>query len=1145
MTSFAERIRTGWKPYALAVAATLAVLAVRVGLSSWFGDRMALVLFVVPILLSAYAGGMGSGLLATAVAAVSTNYYLTPPVHSFAINRPEDAVQWLVLLVVGVMVSVLARAQRSALRATGGTGPWATEHKVQVGFACVLGCMSVIGMVSFVSVQRLRESAARTAHTRRVVRSLGNLDAAILAAQSAQRGHTLIADQRYLDEFEAAAGQVGSELESLRSLTAGDSAQQRRLSELTPLVATRMTLAREVLGLRQTRGLDAAKESPAALQGNQVQNAIIARLAELAATEESLLRERNAHTDRSSKVAQAVIAGGGVLAFAFVAAALLFIREDFAGRRRAEAALRENNEHLEERVRERTAEWERQRDHLQLVLDTVPAMIFFKDRGHRLTMVNLEMVRVLGRPREELEGRTDAELGSPHAELYRRDEEEIIATGQPKRRVVEPLLTSHGERWLQTDKIPRRDDSGRIIGIIGFAVDITEQRQAAIATALLAAIVASSSDAIVGKDMDGIVTSWNAGAERVFGYTAGEMLGQPISRIIPDDRRGEEERVLASISSGVPVDHFETMRRRKDGALITVSVTVSPIRDASGKVVGASKMAHDITEAKRAAQTLRESEGRYRTLFEYSPDGILIADTQSIYLDANASMCRMLGRTRDELIGLHASDIVAQEELPHIGTALEVLRTDPGYQREWRFRRKDGTTFTADVVATRMPDGNLLAVIRDITEHKRAEMALKENEARLKTLFEHSPIAIWDEDFSAVGERFGRLRAAGVQDFRAHFEAHPEEVVRCAAGVKVREVNDTTLRMFQAPSKAAIITQLPTYFTAESLAVFREELVTLAGGGTYFESEIQLRIPHLGIRTMFITLAVVPGHERTLSLVLCSFRDITERKQLEEQLRQSQKMEAVGQLAGGVAHDFNNILGAILGNAELAGLEMSPEHPAQESIRHILSACDRARTLVRHLLAFSRPQGTDQRTTPLGPVVREALGLLRAMLPSTIELVTHMEPGCPPVFADASQIHQVLMNLCTNAAQALPGETGRIEIRLAAVEVDAEFARLVPSLSVGPHVRLTVTDDGTGMDLATRERIFEPFFTTKPPGQGTGLGLSVVHGIMQGHRGAITVTSGLGAGTEFQLWFPVAGAEAGPVLTAAGPEPTRSADRDA
>ncbi|HVU51364.1 MAG TPA: ATP-binding protein [Polyangia bacterium] len=265
-------------------------------------------------------------------------------------------------------------------------------------------------------------------------------------------------------------------------------------------------------------------------------------------------------------------------------------------------------------------------------------------------------------------------------------------------------------------------------------------------------------------------------------------------------------------------------------------------------------------------------------------------------------------------------------------------------------------------------------------------------------------------------------------------------------------------------------------------------------------------------------------------------QDVRETKRLEAQLRQAQKMEAIGTLAGGIAHDFNNILGAILGNLELARLEIGPGHRAQPALEEIGNAGRRAVALVRQILTFGRQGESTKRIVRLGPVVEEVAALLRSTISARIEIVAEVAADAPNVSADPTQIHQILVNLGTNAWHALEGRRGRIQIELGGLAADDAAAPVLEGVSPARWARLRVTDDGHGMDAATLERIFDPFFTTKAPGEGTGLGLSVVHGIVREHRGTIRVDSAPGRGTTFEILLPGVEAEVDVVVE---PPPAR------
>ncbi|HKU42229.1 MAG TPA: response regulator [Polyangiales bacterium] len=299
-----------------------------------------------------------------------------------------------------------------------------------------------------------------------------------------------------------------------------------------------------------------------------------------------------------------------------------------------------------------------------------------------------------------------------------------------------------------------------------------------------------------------------------------------------------------------------------------------------------------------------------------------------------------------------------------------------------------------------------------------------------------------------------------------------------------------------------------------------EEKVERAKRGEEYDAEFRIVLSSGAERWVAVRGRCVHNGSEERCVLTGLDQDITERKTLEERLRHKQRMEAIGQLAGGIAHDFNNILAAIIGNAHLARMDLPVDNPALASVEEILRAGQRAKDLTQRILTFSRPAAYQLKPIQLQPILEEAERLLRATLPAGVDLSFQADARLPPVRADASQIHQVVLNLVTNAWQALRGQPGRIETRLEYWDAGRGTCSEQSEMRCGPCVKLSVRDTGAGMDEATLQHMYEPFFTTKPPGKGAGLGLSVVHGIVRGHGGAIFAESQLGKGTTFNVYFP-------------------------
>jgi len=437
----------------------------------------------------------------------------------------------------------------------------------------------------------------------------------------------------------------------------------------------------------------------------------------------------------------------------------------------------------------------------------------------------------------------------------------------------------------------------------------------------------------------------------------------------------------------------------------------------------------------------------------------------------------------------------------------------PDGQVKWLLRRSSQVRQHGDVKLR-------VGVLLDITDRKRSELALRDTETRWRLAMESAGDGVWDWNLR-TGEEYFSAR------IKAMFGFAEDELDDLAETLDRRTHSDDVPQMLR--DRAA-------HFAGETPVYRNEHRVQCKDGSWKW--------------VLSRGMVIARDDEGQPLRMVGTHSDITELKQaevqqraLEAQLRESQKMEAIGTLASGVAHDFNNLLAAILGNLALAREDVGPDHIAQESLGEINRAAIRARQLVQQILAFSRRQAQQLVQQPLGPLVEEALTLMRSLIPAGVRLTTRMGGGELSVLADATQMQQVLMNLCTNAWQALDGRPGEVAVALRMVHLDAARALQTGGIPAGAYACLSVADNGPGMDAATQRRVFEPFFTTKPPGAGTGLGLAVVHGIVKAHNGTIEISSQPGEGARFDVYLPLAGAAAMPQAAVEPSAATKPADQ--
>ena len=764
---------------------------------------------------------------------------------------------------------------------------------------------------------------------------------------------------------------------------------------------------------------------------------------------------------------------------------------------------------------------------LNTALDTAANGVLITDRDGRILWVNPAFSALTGYSATEAVGQTPRLLKSgQHDTGFYELFWKTIAGGRTWRGEFTNRRKDGRFYHDEHTVTPVLDAGGRVTHFIGIMHDVTARKAA---EGELRDSEARMRLAVAASNIG--FWDWNVLTNQVYfspewkgqlGYADAEFpnrFEEWESRLHPDDRTPTLARLREFLEGRATEYAVEFRLRHRDGSHRWIFTEASITRDATGRPLRMVGCHLDFTERKLAEAALQESERKYRLMVDNMAECVVVLDLGLRNVFASPSVVKIYGYTPDEFVALPLERVMSPEAFRQAKQAfaeemaLEASGTaDPGRTRlmESLEYRRDGSPVWIENTLSFIRDAagrpaQILCVAKDITERRQSLLALKESRHLLERAQVVGHIGSWVSeagpparlDWSA--ETF---RIFGVTP--GQFDGRPESF----SGLVHPEDREAVSRAAQA---------------------------ALSGGPAY---DLEHRIVRPDGQVRWVHEQADLEHDRSgrPQRMIGVVQDITDRKQLEEQLRQAQKMEAIGQLAGGIAHDFNNILGAILGNAELIKLLPPGSPEAIECLDDILTGSRRAGDLVGQILAFSRRQESRRLPIQLHPVVREVLKLLRATVPANVEFRAQVA-STPTVLADPSEIHQMIMNLCTNAWHAMHGRAGLIVVELAETELTEDFARLHPDLRPGRYVRLSVADNGCGMDAATVGRIFEPFFTTKPVGTGTGLGLSVVHGIMKNHEGGIVVRSQPGEGSTFQLHFPPFAADPVPASVPSAPVP--------
>lgn len=655
-------------------------------------------------------------------------------------------------------------------------------------------------------------------------------------------------------------------------------------------------------------------------------------------------------------------------------------------------------------------------------------------------------------------------------------------------------------KTILNSAVPIRDSNLQIMAVIVVDQDITQRKQTQDALKKLSGAVEQTADDILITDRNGVIEYVNPAFERHTGYTKEEMIGQKPG-VLKSGKRDDDyyRRLWQKILAGDPF-HDVIINRKKNGELYYEEETITPIRDVLNNITHFVAVGKDITERVRIEKALRESQTSLANAQRIARLGNWDWHIGENRLEWSDEVYAIFGLRREDFGGAFDGflALVHPEERECVENAVfEALRSRKAYSLDHRIVRPDGAVRIVHEQAEICYDESgkpvrLSGTVQDITGRKRSEEKLRRSEQRYRSLVDAAPDIIYSLSAKAgkltsLNPAFEKITGWSIREWigkRSIQLVHPDDFSRA-----VEMFKDVMQGGTPQPYELRVLTKAGEYLDVE------------------FTSAPQ------------IENGVVTGEFGIARDVTDRNRGVEEQKRLEAQLRQAQKMEAIGALAGGIAHDFNNILAIILGYTELALLKAPKEAKLHGYLEDILRGSLRAKDLVSQILSFSRQKEHERKPLMMNLVLKETLRLLRATIPSTIEIRQDIESEAM-IHADPTEVHQVLMNLCTNAAHSMKDRGGILEVNLTEADLDASFVARQPGVAPGRFLKMTVSDTGVGMDPGVVERIFEPYFTTKSQGEGTGLGLAVVHGIVKGLGGMVSAYSEEGKGSTFHVFLP-------------------------
>lgn len=1101
--------------YGFAAVISTLTIGFAILVSHQVSERILLALLLGPIVISAFFWGFGPGMLATVLDGVLSAYFLFEPRFSLTIDSPIDMAYLVEVVGSGAFVSFVLKLRRDdvigadphfdADLRSARTKLWSSA----VLIALVLAFMTI---EVFGQIRWAQSRDARVNRANEVMASIGQVQLLLEKAIANQRGYLLTGEQGYLEPYVSATQGVTQQMEVLRRLLTDDPAQAARLQSLEESITSRLAMLKETVARRDASGQAAAVDLMKARQVGFQDETIRRRTHEMGEIERQFATGRERESQQAAGVSLLIASLGSLLTLAAAAAALWFIARDFAGSQRNSASLRQLTAELEGRVRERTRELEENsrqlsasREMYAVTLGSIGDAVVSTDEQGKITWMNVEAESLTGWNAADALGRPVDSVIRIVSEITGLSMEtpvaNVLQTGQKQQLANHAcLIARDGRRTPVADSgAPIRDSAGNLLGTVMVLRDASRdrERESILQEKLalqdqLMQVAESVPGALctVTRQRDGVLRFdyVSAAIEGLFGVRREVLLrdGSILYQLMDDAEASRVREITARSAAELSVWAAEFRINHPRHGQVWIEGRAVPRRLPDGSTQWHGYMT-DVTERRRAADRVEEGEARLSAIIHSALSGVVSVDDHSNIILFNPAAEHMFGCDAEHALGspldrfiperfrlVHRDQMRMFGQSPITGKRMGRREATYGVRENGELFPIEASISHAQVAGKRL----FTAILRDMTEQQRAEADLRQQ----ASLLDLAPVVVRDMQDRIVQWSQGAQAIYGFSGNEAigrvcHKLLNTEFPVPLAEIQRVLAANGAWEGELRHRSRAG-----QTVYVASKWVLYRD-----AQGAPIRVLEVDA--------------------------------DITLERRTQELHLRSQKLESLGTLAGGIAHDFNNIILSINGNADLALSSLTRDAPGREQVAEIVKAGTRASELVRRILAFSRPQEEQKTTTQLQPVIDEALKLMRATVPARIQIKTQFEPGLAHVNVNTGQVHQIVVNLVTNAAHAIGDRNGLIECRLDHAHVgerDTDGLKLAP----GRYVRLRITDSGCGMPADTLALIFDPFFTTKRVGEGTGLGLSVVHGIITSYQGGITVSSQPGKGSTFSLFFP-------------------------